>query len=136
MGCIFCEIIQGRIPCEQVYATRTILAFLDIAPVHPGHVLVVPKTHYPTLAEIPMELGNDLLEALRRVSGAVMRGVNAAGLNVIMNNHRVAGQLVDHAHFHVIPRHENDGLQLWPQSKYHSQEQMQSVAAAIRTAMT
>lgn len=135
MGCIFCDIVQGRIPCEQVYATERVLAFLDIAPVHPGHVLVVPRAHYPTLAEIPADLGNDLLKALQQVYGAILRGVNATGLNVIMNNLRVAGQLVDHAHFHLIPRHENDGLQLWPQSSYQSQDQMHRVAEAIREAM-
>lgn len=135
MACIFCEIVQGRIPCAQVYATDTVLAFLDIAPVHPGHVLVIPKKHYPVLADIPPELGADLVASMQRVSSAIMKAVNAAGLNVMMNNHRAAGQLVDHAHFHLIPRHENDGLQLWPQSAYQSPEQMQDVASAIKTAL-
>lgn len=135
MACIFCEIVQGRIPCAKVYETDTVLAFLDIAPVHPGHVLVIPKAHHPTLADLPADLGSDLFQAMQMVSGAVLRAVNAAGLNVMMNNHRAAGQLVDHAHFHLIPRHENDGLRLWPQSSYQSPEQMQKVAAAIKAAV-
>lgn len=135
MTCIFCGIVQGRIPCAQVYETDTVLAFLDIAPVHPGHVLVIPKAHHPTIADLPTALGTDLFLAMQRVSGAILRAVNAAGLNVMMNNHRAAGQLVDHAHFHLIPRHENDGLQLWPQSAYQSPEQMQNITAAIRAAM-
>jgi len=135
MTCIFCGIVQGRIPCAQVYETNTVLAFLDIAPVHPGHVLVIPKAHHPTLADLPTALGTDFFLAMQRVSGAILQAVNAAGLNVMMNNHRAAGQLVDHAHFHLIPRHENDGLQFWPQSAYQSPEQMQKVAAAIRAVM-
>lgn len=135
MACIFCEIVQGRIPCSLVYATDTIMAFLDIAPVHPGHVLVIPKAHYPALGDIPAELGNELLDALQRISGAICQAVKAPGLNVMMNNNRAAGQLVDHAHFHLIPRHENDGLQLWPQSAYQSPEQMQKIAASIKAAM-
>jgi histidine triad (HIT) family protein len=135
MACIFCEIVHGRIPCAQVYATDTIMAFLDIAPVHPGHVLVIPKAHYPTIVDIPVGLGNELLDALQRISAAICRTVAAPGLNVMMNNHRAAGQLVDHAHFHLIPRHEHDGLQLWPQSAYQSPRQMQEIADSIKSAI-
>ncbi|HDQ40836.1 MAG TPA: HIT family protein [Desulfonatronum sp.] len=135
MACIFCEIVQGRIPCAQVYATDTIMAFLDIAPVRPGHVLVIPKAHYPTIEDIPTDLGNELLTAVQRISVAIRRAVDAQGLNVMMNNHRAAGQLVDHAHFHLIPRHEHDGLQLWPQSAYQTPEQMHKIADSIKAAI-
>lgn len=131
MTCIFCDIVQGKIPCARVYSSQNILAFLDIAPVHPGHTLVVTKAHYPTLLDMPPEVGNELLDSLQRVSAAIIKVVGAAGMNVMMNNHRAAGQLVDHAHFHLIPRHENDGLRLWPQTAYPSMDQMQQVAADI-----
>ncbi len=135
MSCIFCDIVQGKIPCAQVYSTPTVLAFLDIAPVHPGHVLVIPRAHYPTLMDLPPDLGDALLQALQRVATAIVEVTKAAGLNVMMNNHRAAGQLVEHAHFHLIPRHENDGLQLWPQSAYPSMERMQQVATDIAAAV-
>lgn len=134
-ACIFCDIVQGKIPCSRIYATETILAFLDIAPVHPGHVLVVPKSHHPTLMDIPRELGGELVAVLGKVSGAVLKAVKAQGLNVMINNYRAAGQLVDHAHFHLIPRYEGDGLQLWPQFPYPSTEEMQRVADSIRSAL-
>jgi histidine triad (HIT) family protein len=131
-SCIFCRIVQGDVPSAQVYSSSNVLAFLDVAPVHFGHVLVIPRAHYPTLWDLPTELGNELLEAMRNVSAAVRRATRASGLNVMMNNLRAAGQLVDHAHFHLIPRHDNDGLQLWPQSAYPDQEKMQQVAEAIK----
>jgi histidine triad (HIT) family protein len=135
-SCIFCSIVQGTIPCALVYSTTNTMAFLDIAPVHPGHILVIPKAHYATLWDLPAELGCELVGAMQQISNALCRALRAPGLNVMMNNHKVAGQLVDHAHFHLIPRYEGDGLRLWPQSAYPSLEKMQEVAAAIKAAVT
>ena len=129
--CIFCAIAQGTIPSALLHSTPNTLAFLDIAPVHPGHALVIPKAHHPTLWDLPPDLGRELLEVMQLVSGAILKVTNAEGLNVMMNNYRAAGQLVDHAHFHLIPRHEGDGLHLWPQSSYSAPEEMQAMAASI-----
>ncbi|TVR00301.1 MAG: HIT family protein [Desulfovibrionales bacterium] len=134
-NCIFCDIVQGTIPAAAIHSTANTLSFLDIAPVRPGHALVIPKAHHPTLWDVPPELGNELLEALQNVAQAIRKATQADGLNVMMNNYRAAGQLVDHAHFHLIPRHEGDGLHLWPQGAYPSPEAMQSTAAAIRAAL-
>jgi len=133
--CIFCKIIEGKIPCAKVYDQGGIFAFLDIAPVNKGHALVVPKKHYATLFDIPPDLGRELLSALKLVGAAVMQATGAAGLNVGMNNFEVAGQLVHHAHFHLIPRHEGDGLRLWTQHAYESGEEMQKLAQAVKKAI-
>ena len=129
--CIFCKILAGDIPCAKVYESETCLAFLDIAPVNAGHTLVLTKGHYPTLMDIPAELGVDLMAALSDVGKAVMEATGADGLNLIQNNHEAAGQLVHHAHFHLIPRHSDDGLKLWPQSGYDSPEEMTRLAETI-----
>ncbi len=131
--CIFCRIVKGEIPCAQVYATDDILAFLDIGPVNKGHALVIPKRHYENLFELPPELGAELVTAMRIVGKAVMDAVGAAGLNVGMNNFEAAGQLVPHAHFHLIPRFTGDGLTLWPSGTYESMDEMATLAEAIRT---
>jgi histidine triad (HIT) family protein len=133
--CIFCEIVRGAIPSATIHVTPNTMAFLDISPVHPGHALVIPKAHHATLWDLPPDLGNELLEAMQTVAGAIRAAMNADGLNVMMNNYRAAGQLVDHAHFHLIPRYEGDGLQLWPQAAYPSPEAMQSAAESIRAAL-
>jgi len=133
--CIFCKIIEGKIPCAKVYDRGGIFAFLDIAPVNKGHALVVPKAHHATLFDLPPDLGRELLTALKLVGQAVMQATGAAGLNVGMNNFEVAGQLVHHAHFHLIPRHEGDGLKLWTQHAYESGEEMQRLAQAVKQAI-
>jgi histidine triad (HIT) family protein len=133
--CIFCKIIEGKIPCAKVYDQGGIFAFLDIAPVNKGHALVVPKKHHATLFDLPPDLGRELLTALKLVGQAVMQATGAAGLNVGMNNFEVAGQLVHHVHFHLIPRHEGDGLKLWTQHAYESGEEMQKLAQAVKKAI-
>jgi len=132
--CIFCKIVRGEIPCAKVYESDRVIAFLDIAPVQPGHALVIPKDHHPTLFDIPAALAQELQTALQRVGSAVMQATSAQGLNLGMNNHKAAGQLVPHAHYHLIPRFEGDGLSLWPQKSYDDTEKMQQLAAAIMNA--
>jgi len=133
--CIFCKIIEGKIPCAKLYDAGGVFAFLDIAPVNKGHALVVPKTHHATLFDLPPDLGRELLSALKLVGQAVMQATGAAGLNLGMNNFEAAGQLVHHAHFHLIPRHGGDGLTLWTQHAYEDTDEMQRMAQAIRQAM-
>ena len=134
--CIFCKIIQGEIPCCKIYENSQILAFLDIAPVKHGHALLIPKQHYATIFDVPAELGQELIAAMQVVGNAVMKGVGAEGLNIGMNNYAAAGQLVHHAHFHLIPRFSNDGLTLWPQTPYDNETVMNRVADSIRNLIT
>ncbi|MDC0335782.1 HIT family protein [Pseudodesulfovibrio sp.] len=129
--CIFCKIVAGDIPSAKVFESETCLAFLDIAPVNAGHTLVLTKGHYPTLMDLPAELGSDLTDTLSKVGKAVMEATGADGLNLMQNNYEAAGQLVHHAHFHLIPRHSDDGLKLWPQSGYENPDEMSSLAETI-----
>jgi len=120
--CIFCKIIAGEIPCYKVYENEDILAFLDIAPVNHGHTLVVPKKHFVNLEDIPEDELSKLINAVKKVGWAIKNGLGVSGYNVQVNNDPVAGQVVPHIHFHIVPRKEGDGLQLWPQGKYKEGE--------------
>ena len=113
-NCIFCKIIAGAIPCYKVYEDDDVLAFLDITPVNLGHTLVIPKKHYVSLLDLPEDLAYKVMRAIKKIAPAVIRGVEAKGFNLNMNNGVVAGQVVDHAHFHIVPRIEGDGYKLWP----------------------
>ena len=121
--CIFCKIAKGEIPCAKVYEDDMVLSFLDINPINPGHTLVLPKSHYRTLFEVDPETLEACILASQKISEAVYKGVKAAGLNFLQNNFRAAGQLIEHVHFHLIPRFENDGfLTSWPGKEYPSGE--------------
>jgi histidine triad (HIT) family protein len=130
-NCIFCRIASGEIPCAKVYEDEHVLAFLDLAPVHPGHTLVIPKTHHKDMLEVPAELGTAVFAALRKVAAAVLEATGAQGFNVMQNNRLAAGQTVFHIHWHIIPRFEGDGLEMWAQGKYADGAAMQEMAAKV-----
>ncbi|OIP92754.1 MAG: HIT family protein [Syntrophobacteraceae bacterium CG2_30_61_12] len=117
--CIFCMIIDGRIPSAKIYEDARVLVFLDINPVVPGHTLVVPKTHCRMLWDAPTEALEACSAVLKRVAAALMTGLAAEGLNVVQNNGAVAGQEIEHVHFHLIPRYRGDGFKVpWPARPY------------------
>ena len=133
--CIFCKIVAGEIPCAKLYEDGQVLAFLDIAPVAPGHALVIPKVHCQDLFDLPDAFGAAWLAAQKLVGRAVTTAVGATGLNVQQNNGPSAGPLVFHAHIHLIPRREGDGLALWPGAPYADAAAMAAVAASVRQAL-
>lgn len=117
--CIFCEIAAGRIPSTKIYEDQEVLAFLDIRPISDGHTLVIPKEHVNRLDESDPDILVKVTCCLRRVAGAVQQALKSDGYNVLCNNGRAAGQLVDHLHFHIIPRNTNDGIfKQWPSFEY------------------
>ena len=117
--CIFCKIIQGEIPCAKIYEDDLVLTIMDINPINTGHVLVIPKKHSVTLIDISAEDLQACILASQRIAKAVFRATGAAGLNLLQNNFRPAGQFIDHVHFHLIPRNEDDGfMTTWPKRPY------------------
>ncbi|WP_291319124.1 HIT family protein [Desulfonatronospira sp.] len=132
--CIFCKIVRGEIPSVKVYEGASVLCFLDVAPAVRGHCLVIPKDHVENILKIPEDMAASVHEAIRRVGQGIMQGLQADGFNVGMNNFPAAGQVVMHAHWHLIPRFQGDGLQLWPQYKYDSDEEMRDFAQKISSA--
>lgn len=129
--CIFCKIISGKIPSAKVYEDENVYAFLDISPVNPGHTLVIPKNHHKDLIEIPDELLCDVTKAVRKISKAMISALEIKGFNIGLNNGKVAGQIVPHVHFHIMPRKESDNLKPWPQRNYENGEE-EEIASKIR----
>lgn len=109
-----------------------VFAFLDIVPLFPGHVLVVPREHHETLPDVPAALLGTLFEAVQRLNVAVQQATGSQGIFNGINN--VVSQSVPHLHVHVVPRTKGDGLRgfFWPRQKYESDEEMADVAARIR----
>jgi len=129
--CLFCQIVRGEIPCHKVYEDEKTLAFLDIAPVNPGHTLVIPKEHFASLEDIPSEELSFVIQAVKKVGAALKQALGVEGYNVQVNNGAIAGQVINHLHFHLIPRLLNDGLKLWPQKSYATGE-AEKIAAKIK----
>jgi histidine triad (HIT) family protein len=121
--CIFCRIVAGEIPSALVYEDETVVAFLDIAPVNPGHVLVIPRRHAERLTDLSEAELAACARTVRRVARAVLEATGWPGLNVLQNNDGCAGQVIEHCHFHVIPRSPDDGMKFgWRQLGYEEGE--------------
>lgn len=110
MECVFCKIIKKEIPSEIVDESNSFIAIRDIHPKSPGHTLIIPKKHYVTLIDLPNKLGEELLSFTKHVATGLLEDKYGDAFNLIMNNLPAAGQIVMHAHLHIIPRKEKDGL--------------------------
>ena len=132
--CVFCAIAAGRLPAAKILETPRVLAFLDIAPVHYGHTLVIPREHHETFLDLPDDLWLEMGQVSRRVARALQTALYARGFNIGMNNFDAAGQVVFHAHLHIIPRYLSDGLMLFPQGDYQSGD-MEKVGQQLRKAL-
>jgi len=124
--------VAGQIPVTKIYEDDVILAFLDIGPVSDGHALVIPRQHFEKLHDCPPELLGRVGSCLGKIAKAVSAAMNSDGYNLLCNNGRAAGQLVEHLHFHVIPRIVGDGVfDRWPSYKYPDGK-IEAIAAQIR----
>jgi histidine triad (HIT) family protein len=110
MTTLFEKIIAGDIPCHKVYEDDFVFAFLDIAPLSKGHTLVIPKEAVAYLHELSEDAAKALGKALVKVSAAVLEATGATAYNILQNNGAEAHQVVDHVHFHIIPKFGDDGL--------------------------
>jgi histidine triad (HIT) family protein len=110
--CIFCSIIAGDAPATIVDEDEHTLAFMDIHPWTRGHALVIPREHHKNLYEIPDEALSQVMTAAKRLAGRARDGLNADGVNLLNSTERAAWQTVFHFHVHVIPRYEDDPLEL------------------------
>jgi len=132
MDCLFCKIINGEILSIRVYEDEFSFAFLDINPVNPGHTLLAPKEHSRNIFDIEEDTLKNLMPTLQKVMKAVKEGTNADGVNIHVNNEPVAGQVVFHTHFHIIPRFEGDEVKMWRGKPYKNAE-MEEVAEKIKS---
>ena len=121
--CIFCKIVKGIIPSAKIFEDDKLLCFLDIAPANKGHALIVTKEHYESLLDTPDVVLCDIMNKAKKIARAMSSALGNEGFNILMNNKKVAGQLVDHAHIHIIPRFNRDGIKLnWRPKKYADKE--------------
>ena len=111
-GCIFCKIISGEVPSFKVLEDERTLAFMDINPANPGHVLVIPKFHAPDIYEIGEPWLAASVDAVQRVARAVRATLDPHGVNIVQANGPGAAQSVLHFHWHVLPRTRDDRLKL------------------------
>lgn len=134
--CAFCAIVSGELSAQVVLADDQVVAFLDARPVFKGHVLVAPRQHVVTLADLPEAAVGPLFLRVQRISAVMPAALSCQGTFVAANN--VVSQSVPHLHVHVVPRTRGDGLRgfFWPRHRYESDEEAASYATRLRAALS
>ncbi len=133
--CIFCQIVGGQAPASIVYEDADTIAFMDIGHVNPGHTIVAVKRHVPDIFGLDGDLAAATFRTVATVAQAIRRAFSPEGLTVLQANGRASWQSVFHFHFHVLPRHSDDGVGLtWP-AKRPPREELEANAERIRRAL-
>ena len=134
-GCRFCLLIGREVESYIVFEDEVSLTFLDYRPLFPGHCLVVPKDHYETIVDLPINLIAPLFNNVQLVAQAVENGLKAEGSFVAINN-RVS-QSVPHLHIHVVPRRRRDGLRgfFWPRQPYEDEDTILKIQNLLRSSI-
>lgn len=110
--CIFCKIAKGKISAKKIYENKNFFSIPDVNPRTNGHSLIISKKHFKTILDLPDNLAPELLDCIKNTSRKLLREKNAKGFNIINNNFEVAGQIVEHIHFHILPRKKGDGIHI------------------------
>jgi len=132
MDCPFCAIVAGALEASVVHEDEHVLGFMDLHPIATGHLLVVPKAHAASLADLDPDDGARVFRVAHRLAGAVRASsVRTAGINLFLADGEAAGQEVFHVHLHVLPRHPDDGFRLEVSSTEPTRAELDAVAAEI-----
>lgn len=130
-NCIFCRIIAGDIPSAVVYEDEDFKAIMDIAPAAKGHVIMLSKRHCADLYSLDEDTSSKALGIAKKIAKAMQEELKPDGLNLLQNNGEVAGQTVFHFHIHLIPRYNEDKVNIgWEHLKY-ADDEAAKVALAI-----
>ena len=138
-NCIFCKILANQIPSSRVYQDEWCTAFLDIHPINPGHLLVIPNEHASFLSALDPDTGAQMFRVAQRLGQALRGGAAPCdGVNLLLADGEAAGQEVFHVHLHVIPRFNSDNFRLIPGGRSAIQcpkVELDAVAESIRAAL-
>ena len=110
--CIFCRIVNGEVSCNKILEGDNFIVIEDAHPKLKGHLLVVSKKHFKTFLDIPSLMFNEFMDITKSAAIETMKVTKSEGFNLEMNNFEVAGQVVPHAHLHILPRKKGDGFKM------------------------
>jgi len=109
MDCLFCKIVQKRIPAYIIYEDENVIGFLDIYPLSPGHAVIIPKVHAESILDLDDKIIAPVFESVKKLTGVLDKALSPQGFTIGINHGKVSGQAVDHLHVHIIPRFSGDG---------------------------
>ena len=106
--CVFCDIVDGKIPSKKLFENDSLIAILDISQTTKGHTLIIPKKHFNNMLETDENILKEMIKVSKELGNTIVKNMNATGLNVLINTNESAGQTVMHTHMHLIPRYDSN----------------------------
>ena len=131
-NCIFCDIINGKLPCHLIHKDDNHIVILDRYPIDIGHSLIITKKPYEKLTDMNIEEIMDLFSKIPKIIGAIIKATKADGFSIAQNNGKAAKQIIPHVHVHIIPRYNTTGT-LWTQRKLMKDVELNKLAQKIRS---
>lgn len=131
VNCIFCKIANGEIPSQTLYEDDTFRVILDLGPATKGHALILPKSHYQNLYDLPEETAGEAMKLAKKMAIKMTERLGSEGFNLVQNNGDLAGQTVFHFHMHLIPRYRADGQTIGWKPQEVTQEELEAVKEQI-----
>ncbi len=121
-NCIFCKIIKKELPCHKIYENENVIAFLDLNPVVKAHTLVVPKKHFTNVLDCEEDYLFEIMKVVKKISNHYKTKLNCQGINILNASGKAAQQSVFHLHFHILPRYDDDQINVFPKTNYQKED--------------
>ena len=130
-NCIFCDMIEGKMPCYMIYHDDDCIVILDKYPIDNGHSLIITKKPYEKLTDMGVDEVAKLFSKIPKIANAIMSATNADAFSIAQNNGKAAKQIVPHVHIHIIPRYNATGT-LWTKRKILSDIELDDLSQKIK----
>ena len=130
-GCIFCDVINGKLPCYVIYEDDDCLVILDKYPIDNGHSLIITKKHFEKIIDMNTDDVSRLFSKIPKIANAIIKATDADAFSVAQNNGKAAKQIIPHVHIHVIPRYNATGT-LWTKRKIMNDNELSELAKKIK----
>ena len=130
-GCIFCDVINGKLPCYMIYEDDDCLVILDKYPIDNGHSLIITKKHFEKIIDMNTDDVSRLFSKIPKIANAIIKATDADAFSVAQNNGKAAKQIIPHVHIHVIPRYNSTGT-LWTKRKIMNDNELSELAKKIK----
>ena len=131
-NCIFCKIANGEIPAKTIFENERFKVILDVSPATKGHALILPKSHYRNLLDLPEEVAEEVIKIAKKIAALMKDKLGCDGINIVQNNGEAAGQTVFHFHMHVIPRYKEDGQVIGWKPGQLTAEELETVCELLK----
>ena len=130
-GCIFCDVIDGKLPSHMIYDDDDCLAILDRYPIDKGHSLIITREHYEKITDMSIDDVSKLFSKVPKIINAIIKATGADAFSIAQNNGKSAKQIIPHVHIHLIPRYNATGT-LWTKRKIMSDDELKQLAEKIK----